>query len=111
MRANPNNPRHRMRMKTIDYIIQESREFVCEQWGKGEASVVFYAPVTRMYGITWIHPTWARECTWGEITARAARIWRVSGSLWNPVAFRLIWRETPDFSTPKEPVALPGSQP
>lgn len=79
-------------MKTLDLIIRESREFVCETWGKGEASVVFYAPLTRIDGITWIHPAWAREYTWKEITFRAARIWQISGSLWNPGTFRLIWR-------------------
>jgi len=84
-------------MKTMDCIIRESREFVCERWGQGEASVAFYAPVTRIDGITWIHPAWAKEATWGEITARAARIWRVSGSLWHPVAFRLIWRGESTF--------------
>ena len=79
-------------MKTMDQLIRESREFVCESWGKGEANVVFYAPVTRFDGRTWIHPAWAREAVWSDITLRADRIWRVSGSLWNPLGFRLIWR-------------------
>ena len=79
-------------MKTSHSMIAESREFVCEEWGKGEETGRFYAPVTRVDGITWIHPAWARESTWGAITARAARIWRVSGSFWNPGGFRLIWR-------------------
>ena len=91
-------------MKTMDRIIRESREFVCEHWGQGDASVVFYAPLTRVDGITWIHPAWAREASWGEITLRAARIWRVSGSLWNPVAFRLIWRSEPGFAAPFTPL-------
>jgi len=95
-------------MKTMDRIIQESREFVCEHWGQGEASVVFYAPLTRIDGITWIHPAWAKEYTWREITLRSARIWRVSGSLWNPVAFRLIWRGEPNFLSESEPATIPG---
>jgi|GEM_PF-1769447 len=82
-------------MSTLDHLIRESREFVCEHWGAGEASVAFYAPLTRIDGVTWIHPAWAREYTWEEITGRATRIWRVSGSLWNPLAFRLIWRGAP----------------
>ena len=98
-------------MKTMDHIIRESREFVCEHWGQGEACVVFYAPLTRIDGITWIHPAWAREGTWGEITARAARIWRVSGSLWNPVAFRLIWRGEPSMLATNEPATLARRQP
>lgn len=98
-------------MKTMDRIIQESREFVCEHWGQGEASVVFYAPLTRIEGITWIHPAWAKEYAWDEITRRAARIWRVSGSLWNPVAFRLIWRGEPNFLSQGEPTLIPGGQP
>ncbi len=79
--------------------------------GQGDASVVFYAPVTRIDGITWIHPAWAKEYTWAEITLRAARIWRISGSLWNPVAFRLIWRGEPNFFAENEPPAVPGRQP
>ena len=82
-------------MKTLDLIIQESREFACEFWGKEGAGVVFYAPMTRIDGVTWIHPAWAREFTWPGITRRAARIWQVSGSLWNPGGFRLIWRGEP----------------
>jgi len=80
-------------MKTLDLIIRESREFVCEHWGPRNAGVTFYAPLTRVDGLTWIHPTWAKEYRWDEITAKATRIWRVSGSLWNPVGFSLIWRE------------------
>lgn len=79
-------------MKTLDAIIRESREFVCESWGIGDAKVFFYAPVTRFGGRTWIHPAWAREAAWPEITLRADRIWQVSGSLWNPGGFRLVWR-------------------
>lgn len=78
-------------MKTFQNIIAESREFVCEVWGKGEATVTFYAPLTRVDGLTWIHPTWAREAAWGKITARADRIWLITGSFWNPLGFRLIW--------------------
>lgn len=81
-------------MKTLDQLIRDSREFVCEQWGPNGASVAFYAPLTRLDGITWIHPAWAKEYPWMEITARATRIWRISGSLWNPGHFRLIWRGT-----------------
>jgi hypothetical protein len=90
-------------MKTLDDIIRESREFVCEFWGKGEAGVTFYAPVTRIDGVTWIHPAWAREFTWEAVTQRAARIWQVSGSLWNPVGFRLIWRGEPLPIAPGSP--------
>lgn len=85
-------------MKTLDAYIRESREFVCEEWGKGEAVVAFYAPVTHVDGVTWIHPAWARESTWSAITARADRIWRVSGSFWNPSGFRLIWRGGPGLA-------------
>jgi hypothetical protein len=86
-------------MKTLDRIIAESREFVCECWGKG--GVIFYAPVTRIDGVTWIHPAWAREFTWEAITLRSARIWQVSGSLWNPAGFRLIWHGEPlAFNSP-----------
>ncbi len=87
-------------MKTSHSTIAESREFVCEEWGKGEETVTFYAPITREDGVTWIHPAWARESTWGAITARADRIWRVSGSFWNPGGFRLIWQG--GFGTLKE---------
>jgi len=97
-------------MKTLDLIIQESREFVCVFWGKGEAGVVFYAPLTRIDGVTWIHPAWSKEFTWEGITQRAARIWQVSGSFWNPVGFRLIWQGEPLFTAPGEPVN-PGGQP
>jgi len=93
-------------MKTMDVIIRESREFVCEHWGQGEASVVFYAPLTRIDGITWIHPAWAKEYTWAEITLRADRVWRVAGSLWNPIGFRLIWRGLPAF-----PIVVPAVAP
>jgi len=77
-------------MKTLDELIAASTEFVCERWGTGEASVLFYAPLTRTGGMTWIHPGWAREYEWGEIRRRATRIWAVSGSLWNPGDFSLI---------------------
>jgi len=92
-------------MKTRDQIIRESREFVCESWGKGDASVLFYAPVTHEDGGTWIHPAWAREATWGEMTLRADRIWRVAGSFWNPIEFRLIWRAEPGLPLPQQGVA------
>jgi hypothetical protein len=88
-------------MKTLDQIIRESREFVCESWGKGDANVLFYAPVTRFDGRTWIHPTWAREATWWDMTQRADRIWRVSGSLWNPGEFRLVWRAEAGLPLPQ----------
>ena len=98
-------------MKTRNQIIQESREFVCEAWGKGEASVLFYAPVTHEDGGTWIHPAWAREATWAEMTQRADRIWRVSGSFWNPLEFRLVWRAEALSPLPqKEASALPESR-
>ena len=87
-------------MKTLDIIILESREFVCEYWGQGEASVAFYAPLTRIDGITWIHPAWSKEYTWSEITSRADRVWRISGSFWNPVGFRLIWHNIPESGAP-----------
>ena len=79
-------------MKTAHEIIRESREFVCEVWGKGEANVAFYAPMTRENGVVWIHPAWAREATWESMVSKADRIWRVSGSFWNPVGFQLIWK-------------------
>jgi len=87
-------------MKTLDETIRESREFVCEFWGQGEAGVALYAPLTRIDGVTWVHPAWAREFTWKAITQRAARIWQVSGSLWNPGSFRLIWRGEPPWIAP-----------
>ena len=78
--------------KTLDRMIAESTEFVCERWGQGEAFVEFYAPLTRgTDGITWIHPAWARDYPWEEITARATCIWRVSGSLWNPGTLTLVF--------------------
>ena len=76
---------------TLDNLIASSTEFVCETWGQGEASVAFYAPITRDNGVTWLHPTWAREATWVDIRERATRIWRVRGSLWNPRGFVLMW--------------------
>lgn len=76
--------------RTLDQWIGASTEFVCERWGEGEACVEFYAPVTRLDGMTWIHPAWAREYEWPDICRRATRIWLVSGSLWNPRDFRLI---------------------
>jgi hypothetical protein len=76
----------------MDRAIAESTEFVCEKWGVGNASVSWYAPVTRADGVTWVHPTWAREASWEEITKRATRIWKVTGSLWNPSGFRLVWQ-------------------
>ena len=78
-------------MKTFHRHICESREFICEEWGKADETVTFYAPLTRVDGKLWVHPAWAKEATWAAITSRADRIWRVSGSFWNPVAFRLIW--------------------
>ena len=71
--------------------IAASTEFACEVWGQGEASVAFYAPITREPGRLWIHPTSAREYRWEAICRRATRIWRVRGSLWNPREFVLIW--------------------
>ncbi len=103
----------RTRMKTLDIIIRESREFVCEHWGQGEAGVAFYAPLTRIDGITWIHPAWSKEYTWPEITQRADRVWRISGSFWNPVAFRLIWHNIPELrgSSPAATIAAPSNTP
>ena len=72
--------------------------------------MLFYAPLTRIDGVTWIHPAWAREFTWEAVTQRAARIWQVSGSLWNPVGFRLIWRGEPLLIAPSQPAAG-GDQP
>jgi len=78
-------------MKTLDRLIEASTEFVYEQWGRGEASLMFFAPVTRDAGTVWTHPTWAREYTWDEITRKATRIWRVRGSLWNAQEYSLVW--------------------
>jgi hypothetical protein len=78
-------------MKTVDELVQASTEFVCETWGAGEASITFYAPVTRWDGGVWIHAAWARDLPWCEVKTRATRIWSVRGSLWNPLAFKLIW--------------------
>lgn len=78
-----------------DHEITASTEFVCELWGRGEATVAFYAPVTRHGGFIWIHPTSARNASWEEMKRRATRIWQVHGSLWNPRDFTLIHtRET-----------------
>jgi len=78
---------------TIDCIIAESTEFVCERWGQGEATVDRYAPLTRdAAGRVWIHPGWARDCSWEEMTARATSIWGISGSFWNVGGFVLIYR-------------------
>ena len=83
-------------MSTLDRLIPASTEFICECWGQGDATVTFYAPITRVDGAVWMHPTWAREYPWAEICAKASRIWRVSGSLWNPGNFVLIWNKGPD---------------
>lgn len=76
-------------MKTIDRLIAESTEFVCEKWVT--SGLCWYAPVTRWNGMTWVHPTWAKEVSWEEITRRATRIWEVHGSLWNPSGCRIVW--------------------
>jgi len=73
-----------------DEEIAASTEFVCEEWGRGEATVAFYAPVTRRGRALWIHPTWARTASWEEMKRRATRIWLIRGSLWNPREFTLI---------------------
>jgi len=78
-------------MSTLDKSIAASTEFACECWGHGDATVSFYAPITRENGMIWMHPTCAREFKWAEIQGRATAIWRVSGSLWNPRGFELIW--------------------
>ena len=78
-------------IETRDRSIMASTEFVSESWGQGDATVVFYAPLTRENGMIWLHPAWAREYPWEEITRRATRIWKVTGSLWNPREFVLIW--------------------
>jgi len=75
--------------------IAESTEFVCERWGKGEEWIAFYAPVTRLNGALWIHPTWMREYRWEDLVRRATRVWLISGSFWNPGGFRLIHRREP----------------
>ena len=73
-------------------IVSASTQFVCCRWGEEEAGVEFFAPVTRINGVFWIHPAWAREYPWPEIRQRASAIWRISGSFWNPGAFRLVHR-------------------
>jgi hypothetical protein len=78
-------------LKTLPQLIAESREFVRQTWGQEEACLHFYAPLTRMDGLTWVHPAWAREASWRDITRRAERIWSLSGSFWIPGLFRLIW--------------------
>lgn len=79
-------------MHTTDGEISASREYVCEQWGSGEAVVELYAPVTRQGRRTWVHPTWARQMTLEQAKRCADRIWQVTGSLWNPTAFRLVYQ-------------------
>lgn len=81
-------------MITMDGLIAASREYVCERWGVGEAVVELYAPVTRLNGRVWIHPTWAKEMRQEEAKRCASRIWRVSGSLWNPASFKLVHSTT-----------------
>jgi len=76
----------------MDGEIAASREYVCEQWGSGEATVEFFAPVTRQNGRIWVHPTWAKQMTLEEAMRCADRIWRVTGSLWNPAAFQLVYQ-------------------
>ncbi len=78
-------------MSSTQELASASTEFVCETWGAGEASVTFYAPVTRCGGAVWIHAASARDLPWCEVERKATRVWQVSGSLWNPLAFRLIW--------------------
>ena len=80
-------------METVNEIIAESTEFVCENWGQGELGITYFAPVTRDNGTTWVHATLAREGTLEEMRRRATRIWRVTGSLWNPTQYTLIWRK------------------
>ena len=87
---------------SLDQLIETSTEFVCEQWGQAEGTLTLFAPVTRIDGITWIHPAWARESTWAEMQQRATRIWCVRGSLWNPREYVLIWER----GTPPAPAAL-----
>ena len=78
-------------MKTFHESVMDSTEFAAMRLGNGDKSVTFFAPITRIEGVTWIHPTYQREFTWDEAKKIASRIWIVSGSLWNPVAFRLVY--------------------
>jgi len=78
-------------VKTLDRLIIESTEFVCEEWDADQGGLQWYAPVTRMGDVVWVSPTWAKESTRVEMTRRATRIWQVNGSLWNPKGFRLVW--------------------
>ena len=95
----------RMPMQTIDEAIRSSTEFVCERWGQGEGAIEFYAPVTRLDGMTWVHPTWAREAAPEAIRRRATRIWLVSGSLWNPRGYALVYGRGLERPAEGEPAA------
>jgi hypothetical protein len=77
---------------TLGQAATTTTEFVCERWGQGEAYVDLYAPLTRGDdGTIWIHPTGAKDYQWEVIVSRATRIWRVSGSFWNPGTLTLIY--------------------
>ncbi|MEI6351912.1 MAG: hypothetical protein WCP06_12500 [Verrucomicrobiota bacterium] len=88
----------------LDQLIEASTEFVCEQWGQGEAALTLYAPVTRIDGTTWVHPAWAREATLTEMKKRATRIWKVRGSLWNPQEYVLVWARPVPASVPEHKI-------
>ncbi|XHR29622.1 MAG: hypothetical protein ACFUZC_03500 [Chthoniobacteraceae bacterium] len=79
-------------MKTISRIVAESTEFVFEEIGYGpSAKILRFAPVTRIDGIVWVHPTYARESTLAQMKGRASLLWQIT-SLWNPGPWRLVYQ-------------------
>lgn len=93
-------------MKTFPEIIAESTEFVCAEMGFGteDKKILRFAPVTRVDGKVWIHPTYAKESTLDEMRKCASIIWKVV-DFWNPGEFRLIHRMNPALVTKLQRIA------
>jgi len=81
--------------RTIDEIIETSTDYAALEIHKDGGFITLYAPMTSFDGRTWIHPTYAKDLSFEEVSRRAVRIWRIRGSFWNVSGLQLIWSRDP----------------
>ncbi len=81
--------------RTIDEIIETATDYAAQEIFKDGDSITLYAPITVIDGVTWIHPTHAKDLPFEEVSRRAVRIWKIRGSFWNIAGLRLIWSREP----------------